>query len=79
MFQATVVFHTVEEAKQFARMAETFPFPIELSLNNYTVNAKSIISIFSLEFSKPLLLCAQCDETSKISKAVKPYLYQEQK
>ena len=47
---------TIHDAKRFCRLCKTLECETLLIGGNYRVNAKSLLGIFSLDFSKPLLL-----------------------
>ncbi len=45
---------TIDKIKDFVHKVTQFPEDIELAVDNYIVDAKSILGIFSLDVNKPL-------------------------
>ena len=54
----TILLDSVEKVKKFVNLAAAFPCDIDLKSGRYTVDAKSIMGIFSLDLSKPITLSA---------------------
>lgn len=54
MAKYQVKLNSVEKAKEFCTLASKQDFDIDLMLGRYTVDAKSIMGIFSLDLSKPI-------------------------
>ncbi len=52
----TILLDSVEKVKKFVDIAATFPCDLDLKSGRYTVDAKSIMGIFSLDLKKPLTL-----------------------
>lgn len=64
MLTAKITLNNIEDVKRFVQIANGFDFEIELSSGRYTVDAKSIMGIFSLDLSKPITLAASCGEST---------------
>jgi len=47
---------TINDVKSFVNICSGCSFDIDLSSGRYTVNAKSIMGIFSLDLGKPITL-----------------------
>jgi phosphotransferase system HPr-like phosphotransfer protein len=52
----TILLDSVEKVKKFVDIAATFPCELDIKSGRYTVDAKSIMGIFSLDLKKPLTL-----------------------
>lgn len=66
MLSFPIKFHTPEEVKEFVELASQQNYDIDISLNHYVVDAKSIMGIFSLDLSKELVVTFHCsDEETK--------------
>lgn len=63
MVQAKILLNTIDRVKDFSAKVEKFNFEVDLASGRYTVNAKSIMGIFSLDLSKPISLTAHIDDT----------------
>lgn len=56
---------TIQNVKEFVNTVSRFDFDVDLISGRYSVDAKSIMGIFSLELSKPLtmrVMSTDCDE-----------------
>lgn len=68
---------TVEHVKSFVNDILTFNYPMDVSSERYTVDAKSILGLFSLDLAKPLELTIHAGESEDLSElldALKPYM-----
>ena len=53
---------SINDVKEFVNTATLADFEIDLVSGRYTVDAKSIMGIFSLDLSKPITVVANCDD-----------------
>ena len=75
MYKATVHFETVVEAKAFVTASNEVDFKVELVSGPYIIDAKSIMGLFSLDFSQPIALRAYCrDDGSAFAEKIRPFL-----
>lgn len=44
------------QVKTFVNVVQKYPYDIELKSDKYVVDAKSILGIFSLDLSKPIIV-----------------------
>lgn len=71
MTKYKIHFHTPEEVKTFVEFTSQQNYDIDISLNHislnhYTIDAKSIMGIFSLDLSRELVVTFHCsDEETK--------------
>ena len=56
MYIVSISLSSVESVKNFVNIVSKYKFPITLHSDNYIINGKSIMGIFSLDLSKPLTL-----------------------
>lgn len=59
-----VLINSIEKVKQFCTISNEAPFDVDLISGRYTIDAKSIMGIFSLNLSNPIEMVAHCDITS---------------
>lgn len=59
-----VMINSIEKVKQFCTISNEAPFDVGLISGRYTIDAKSIMGIFSLNLSNPIEMVAHCDITS---------------
>ena len=66
---------TIESVKNFVTKITQFDEDFELIQGKYVVDAKSVLGIFSIDLSKPVLLRinAEGDRLEQIKKAVKEF------
>ena len=62
MKEFTIRFNSVQEVQRFVELATQQPFPITLGNDFHTVNGKSFMEIFSLDFDAPLTAWLDCDD-----------------
>lgn len=56
---------TIEKVKQFVKTLAKFEGDFELVSGKYIVNAKSILGLFSVDLSKPVLLRIDVNDTKR--------------
>ena len=68
---------SIADVNAFANTIAHFKSEIDLSSGRYIVNAKSIMGIFSLDLSKPLVLNAGTDDEQKIKETFADFIGEE--
>ena len=67
--------NSIDKVKSFVNEITKFDYDFDLVSGRYVIDAKSIMGIFSLELSKPLLLTVYGeDELEDIENALKPFI-----
>lgn len=66
MLEKTIILRNFEDVKTFVDIASEKPYDIELLSGKYVVNAKSIMGVFSLDLTKPLVMVAHTDSHAEI-------------
>ena len=66
--------NTINDVKDFVNITSKYDFDIDLSSGRFTVDAKSIIGILSLDLSKPIKveIHSCCDKG--LLEEIKPYI-----
>ena len=77
MYTAKVQFETVVDAKAFVSICNEMDFKVELTSGPYIIDAKSIMGIFSLDLSKPLILNADTDDEAKVKETFADFVGEE--
>ena len=54
MTKYTVLLNSIEKIKNFVNTITRYPYDFDLVSGRYTIDAKSIMGIFSLDLSKPI-------------------------
>lgn len=69
-----IVLSSVEDVRRFVADIGKADCEVDLVSGRYTVDAKSIMGIFSLDLSKPIVLEAHDGGKGSVAGIVKPYL-----
>ncbi len=78
MTKIPVLINTIEKVKQFVQIVSQFSCEMDLTTGRYTIDAKSIMGIFSLDISAPLDLVVYDDASvSAITEALNGFLVKE--
>lgn len=75
MLEKTIILKDFEAVKKFVDIANEKPYDIELLSGKYVVNAKSIMGVFSLDLTKPLVMVAHTDSHAELLRAIAPFEY----
>ena len=63
MIKAVIRLVSIDDVKDFVKKANMADYDIDLSLGKYTVDAKSIMGIFSLDLSRDIEMTVHSDST----------------
>lgn len=74
MTKYTVLLNSIEKIKAFVKTITRYPYDFDLVSGRYTIDAKSIMGIFSLDLCCPLELCVYSDGDEKLKEELAPYL-----
>ncbi len=62
-----------QNVKEFVKIVQDYPYEIDLKSDKYVVDAKSILGIFSLDLSKPLVVEIHSDSCDDLLTALKKF------
>lgn len=74
MKKASIKLSTIEDVRKFVEIVTGYDMDIDLASGRYTVDAKSIMGIFSLDLLKPIELTAYSDNTDKLFAALEQFI-----
>ena len=76
MQEFNIHIHSFQEVQEFINLATVQPFPVLVGNDVRQVNGKSFIGMVSLDYSRPLLVQADCDESalSKFQKVISKFM-----
>ena len=76
MKQFDIVLHSFDDVQDFVEIATVQPFRILVGNDRTRVNAKSFMGLFSLDFSEPVHVRADCtdEKCARFKAAVAKYL-----
>ena len=67
----------VSQVRDFVNLAVKYPCDIDLVSGRYTVDAKSLLGIYSLDLSNPLNIVIYSDDTAAFEAELAPYIVQQ--
>lgn len=62
-----------QRVKEFVNITQNYPFEILLKSGKYVVDAKSILGIFSLDLSQPIIVEIYADECEQLLSDLKKF------
>lgn len=74
MTERMVQLSSIQQIKDFVNLVTRYPNDFDLVSGRYTIDAKSIMGIFSLDLTHPLRLCIYGEVTEKLLTELAPYL-----
>ena len=77
MVKKNIVLGNVANVQEFNRICGHMDFDVDLAQGKYLVDAKSIMGIFSLDLSKPLILNAGTEDEQKIKETFADFVGEE--
>ena len=77
MVKLTVKIVSMQESDKFNKLCIKFNCEMDLQSGKYYVDAKSIMGIFSLDLSKPLILNADTDDEELIKETFADFIGEE--
>ena len=77
MVKLTVKIVSMQDADKFNKICSKFDCDMDLQSGKYYVDAKSIMGIFSLDLSKPLVLNADTDDEKLVRDTLADFIGEE--
>lgn len=74
MKSVNVQFKTTESVKDFVNIVCKYPFDVDLHSGRYVVDAKSLLGIYSLDLSKPIVCEAYHDNCDELISDIKAFI-----
>lgn len=76
MVKKKIIMPTVADVKEFVTAMNSCPVNAEIKTERYTVDAKSLMGIFSLDLSNPVELRLDCesDQAETIVKSIEKFI-----
>ena len=69
----TISLTQVTEVQDLVNLVSRFPFDVDIVSGRYTVNAKSLLGIYSLDLSRPLQVLIYSDDCAELMDALKAF------
>ena len=66
-----------DDVKKFVAIVNHYPYDIDLCSGRYVVDAKSLLGIFSIDLSKPIVMTIYSDSCEDLLEEISPYIIRE--
>ena len=70
----TISLTEVNQVKRFVNLIEQIPFDVDVVSGRYTVDAKSMLGIYSLDLSKPIQVVIYSDNCEELKKSLTEFM-----
>jgi phosphotransferase system HPr-like phosphotransfer protein len=67
-----------ESVKRFVSIVSKYPYEIDLRSGRFVIDAKSLLGIFSLDLSKPIVLEVHSDSCADLIAELAPFISKQQ-
>ena len=74
MQAVTISLTQVNQVKQFVNLVERAPYDVDVVSGRYTVNAKSMLGIYSLVLSKPIQVLIYSDDCEELKRDLAEFM-----
>ena len=74
MQAVTMSLAEVNQVKRFVSLVEHAPYDVDVVSGHYTVNAKSMLGIYSLDLSKPVQVLIYGDDCVELAKQLEEFM-----
>ena len=74
MLEKVLLLDTIDSVREFVDIAASKDYDITLQSGRNTVNAKSIMGVFSLDLTKPVKMRADCKLMAELARQIKPFI-----
>lgn len=74
MKSVKVVLSMAESVKNFVNIVNKYPYDIDLRSGRFLIDAKSLLGIFSLDLSKPIVLEIHSDKCDELIEELAPFI-----
>ena len=65
-----VSLNTISKVKKFTNIANTFDCEIDILQGRYTIDAKSVLGVFSLDLTKTVIVEIESDDEKEIDRFI---------
>ncbi len=74
MQAVTISLTEVNQVKRFVNLVGQVPFDVDVVSGRYTVNAKSMLGIYSLDLSKPIQIVIYSDDCEELKEKLTEFM-----
>lgn len=76
---AMLLLDNMEKVKKFVSITITKPYDVDLVSSKYVINGKSIMGIFSLDLTKPVMVNADIGDDKEFTEEIQQFVIQNKK
>ncbi|WP_101697581.1 HPr family phosphocarrier protein [Clostridium minihomine] len=76
MYTTDILLSSIEAVKKFVTLANQYDFAINLKTDKYTIDAKSIMGVFSLDLSKPVTVQMESPQADRFMQEIAEFQLQ---
>lgn len=69
-----VTFTQINQVQEFVNLTSQYPNDVDLVSGRYTVDAKSLLGIYSLDLRNPLQVVIYGENSQQLAEKLKPFL-----
>lgn len=77
MVERKILLEKINDVKVLVETLSSYDYEIDVIQKRYTMNAKSILGIFSLDLTQPLLLRIHADSCDDLLKDIEQFIVKE--
>ena len=74
MRSVNIKLNLMTDGAKFVQIVGNYPYDMDLRSGRHVVDAKSILGIFSLDWSKPVTMEVYAEECGDLLEQIKPYI-----
>lgn len=74
MEAVTVSLTQVNQVQQFVSLVSKVPYDVDMVSGRYTINAKSLLGIYSLDLNRPLRVVMYSDDCEELKKELAEFM-----
>lgn len=74
METVTISLTQVNQVQQFVNVVSKVPYDVDMVSGRYTINAKSLLGIYSLDLNRPLQVVMYSDDCEDLKKELAEFM-----
>lgn len=74
MEAVTISLTQVSQVQQFVNVVSKVPYDVDMVSGRYTINAKSLLGIYSLDLNRPLQVVMYSDDCEDLKKELAKFM-----
>ena len=74
MEPVTISLTQVNQVQQFVNVVSKVPYDVDMVSGRYTINAKSLLGIYSLDLNRPLQVVMYSDDCEDLKKELAEFM-----